>query len=140
MNEFNFYNFEFSSKCTTSGQGLNPFPKPRLHNRSVYGLASRDGTTLGLRVATPLPAFEKNFPSIYTTIKKKNFGSKMNILGPPLSKYLQADPWNQKKKKIIKSSVVWLSQEYQEKHLAKHLNNFQIWMIRKIYKTIHIFR
>ena len=26
-------------------------------------------------------------------------------------------------KKIIKSSIVWLSQEYQGKHLAKHLDN-----------------
>ena len=45
-----------------------------------------------------------------------------------------------KMKKIIKSSSVWLSQEYQEKHLAKHLdnkenlqNNSHIQIIKKIF-------
>ena len=45
-----------------------------------------------------------------------------------------------KKKKKIKSSLVLLSQEYQEKLLVKHLDNLQIQTTRKIYKTIHIFR
>ena len=45
-----------------------------------------------------------------------------------------------KKKKKIKSSLVLLSQEYQEKLLVKHLDNLQIRTTRKIYKTIHIFR
>ena len=73
-------------------------------------------------------------------------GSKINILPPPppppffLPKTLQADPRNSKNEKFIKSFLVWLSQEYQEKPLAKHLDNLQIRTIRKIYKTIHISR
>ena len=69
-------------------------------------------------------------------------GSKINILPPPffLPKTLQADPRNSKNEKFIKSFLVWLSQEYQEKPLTKHLDNLQIRTIRKIYKTIHISR
>ena len=46
LNEFNFYNLEFSFECTISGQGLNPFPKPALHNRSVCGQAGSENPEL----------------------------------------------------------------------------------------------
>ena len=42
LNEFDFYNLEFSFECTNSGRGLNPFPKPRLHNWSVCGQAGSE--------------------------------------------------------------------------------------------------
>ena len=42
LNEFDFYNLEFSFECTNSGRGLNPFPKPGLHNRSICGQAGSE--------------------------------------------------------------------------------------------------
>ena len=42
LNEFDFYNLEFSSECTNSGRGLNPFSKPGLHNRSICGQAGSE--------------------------------------------------------------------------------------------------
>lgn len=87
------------------------------------------------------PAFEKKFSSIYISIKNIFMALKLIYLAL-LSQtiYMLTQETKNEKKKFIKSSVVWLSQEYQEKNLAKHLGNLQIWTTTKIYKTIHIFR
>ena len=88
----------------------------------------------------PTPTFEKKFPSIYISIKNLLLALKLIYTWPPSPKQFTSWPMKPKMKKIIKSSLVWLSQEYQEKHLAKYLDNLQIRTTRKIYKTIHIFR
>ena len=88
------------------------------------------------------PAFERKFPSIYISIKNTFMALKLiylALLSQTIYK-LTHETKNEKKKKKFKSSLVWLSQEYQEKNLAKHLGNLQIRTTRKIYKTIHIFR
>ena len=64
-------------------------------------VVDKDGTYLGAEGGhAPLPTTpslrKKKVPSIYISIKKYTFGSKINILGPPLLNNLQADPWNQK--------------------------------------------
>ena len=81
-------------------------------------------------------AFEKKFPSIYINIKNLLLSLKLIYLAPSQTIYKFHETKNEKK--IIKSSLIWLSQEYQEKHLVKHLDNLQIQTTRKIHKTIHI--
>ena len=44
--------------------------------------------------------FEKKFSSIYISIKNILLALKLIYMAPPLLKNLQADPWNQKWKKI----------------------------------------
>ena len=48
----------------------------------------------------PPLAFEKKFPIIYISIKNLLLAIKLIYLAPPLPNNLQADPWNQKWKKL----------------------------------------
>ena len=89
---------------------------------------TRGGTTLGLKGAMPPPPLkiplEKN-PLIYILPQKIYFFSKINILAPlPSQKIYKLTHKIPKMKKFIKSSIVWLSQEYQEKPLAKTFGQF----------------
>ena len=83
------------------------------------------------------PTFERKFPSIYISIKNLLLALKLIYLAPFSQTIAKLTHETKKKKKNYQI----MSQEYQEKkHLAKHLDNLQIWTTRKIYKTIHIFR
>ena len=87
----------------------------------------------------PCQPLKKN-SLVYILKKKKKLALKLIYLAPLSQIIYKLTHETKNGKKIIKSSLVWLSQEYQEKHLAKHLDNLQIRVTKKIYKTINIFR
>ena len=71
------------------------------------------------------PTFERKFASIYISKKNLLLALKLIYLAP-LSQTIYKLTHKTKNEKNYQIILVWLSQEYQEKHLAKHLDNLQI--------------